>query len=203
MKLLKTNFYDIIRLYIFQIGITIFSLFLYTAVGFVEDAVFFNRLRIAVSVFSMVFYFVLIYYMLWEMGAKDKIRIDGGRMEPMKGKGMLLCLFANIPNFIISFVSLLLIVVFLIGGSQGVWSGYVATYTINLFHESIYMGFIQGVVPEVVSSDPQFVDYTYYLVQSILFVVFPTLSILVGHFSYYLGSKEKKFLTLFSSKKSN
>ena len=201
MKLLKTNFYDVVRLYIFQIGINIFSLFLYTAVGFVEEAIIFNKLRIGVSIFSMIFYFILIYYMLWEMGAKDKIRIDGGRMEPCKNKGLLLTLFANVPNLLLSFVAVVFIVVFFIGGNQGVWSAYVGMYTVNLFHECIYMGFIQGIVPEIVSQDPQFIDYTYYCVQSVIFLVIPVLSILVGHFSYYLGTKEKKFFSLFSFSK--
>ena len=84
MKIFKENSYDVVKLYVNQLGIMIFSMLLYTAVGAFENEKLSLALSIFVSVFSICFYLVLIYYAIWEIGAKDKIRIDGGRMEPSK-----------------------------------------------------------------------------------------------------------------------
>ena len=102
MKFFKENSYDILRLYINQIGITIFSLLLYFSVASIEDKTLGLRLKIAISVFAILFYFALLYTAAWDWGAKDKIRIDAGRLECKKYKGALMSLIANIPNFILA-----------------------------------------------------------------------------------------------------
>ena len=107
MDFFKKNFHDILRLYINQIGITIFSLMLYTAAGIPDDNVLVSKLRTAVSVFAILFYFVLLYYVAWEYGAKDKIRVDGGRQSPLALKGLFMSLIANTPNFILGIISVL------------------------------------------------------------------------------------------------
>ena len=101
MNFLKNNLYEVVRLYINQIGITIFSLVLYTAVGMIEGDISMT-LKICISVFAMLFYFFLLYYVMWENGAKDAIRIESGRLEPFKMKGFLMGLFANLPNFVVA-----------------------------------------------------------------------------------------------------
>ena len=105
MKIFKENSYDIVRLYINQLGIMIFSMLLYTAVGSFENESLSTSLSVFVSIFSTCFYLALIYYMMWEIGAKDKIRIDGGRMVPCKLKGLLMGTFANLPNFVLGALS--------------------------------------------------------------------------------------------------
>ena len=84
MKIFKENSYDIIRLYVNQLGIMIFSMLLYSAVGSFENESLSSGLSVFVSIFSVCFYLALIYYSMWEIGAKDKIRIDGNRMDPCK-----------------------------------------------------------------------------------------------------------------------
>ena len=39
-------------------------------------------LLLASSIFSILFYLMLLYTVGWDIGARDKIRIDGGRMKP-------------------------------------------------------------------------------------------------------------------------
>ena len=60
MKFLKENSYDIVKLFINQIGIAIFSTVLYTAVGDIEDVALRSGIRIAISAFAMLFYFALL-----------------------------------------------------------------------------------------------------------------------------------------------
>ena len=62
MKFFKENSYDIVKLFIYQMGITIFSLVLYTAASAVEDAALKLKLRIILSVFATLFYFALSFW---------------------------------------------------------------------------------------------------------------------------------------------
>ena len=68
MKFLKENSYDIIRLIINQVGITIFAFVIYTAVGSVkiESRLAVILLRVGISVFSALFYYALIYTVAWD-----------------------------------------------------------------------------------------------------------------------------------------
>ncbi len=194
MKIFKENSYDIIRLYINQLGIMIFSMLLYTAVGSFENKALSDGLSIFVSVFSVVFYLVLIYYVMWEIGAKDKIRIDGGRMQPCKHKGAVMGLFANVPNLFLSIFTLIFLVIYLAGSSDAVYSVFLIFNMIMRFHASMYMGIITAIVPGTTSTGAP--DFTEYLIETILFIVIPMISVAVTHLAYYLGNHEKKIFSL-------
>jgi hypothetical protein len=198
MKIFKENSYDIVRLYVNQLGIMIFSMLLYTAVGSFENARLSTALSIFVSIFSLCFYLVLIYYVVWEIGAKDKIRIEGGRAEPCKFKGLVMGLFANVPNFVLGILTLLFLSIFLISGNNVVSSVFLIFNLITRFHASMYLGIISAIVPTGLSSGP--VDYIEMLVETLLFVVLPLISVGVTHLAYYLGSKEKKLISFITNK---
>ena len=74
MRFIKEHFDNIVKLFINQIGISIFAMFLYTAASAVEfaDSSKALAIKMAISVFSILFYFFLIYNVTWEIGAKDK-----------------------------------------------------------------------------------------------------------------------------------
>ena len=92
----KENSYNVIKLFLNQIGITVFGTMLALATSGNPSLLLFS------SIFATLFLLVLDYNVCWEIGAKDKIRIDGGRLKPMNGKGALLSLLANVPNLILS-----------------------------------------------------------------------------------------------------
>ena len=50
--------------------------------------------------FSIIFYWFLLYVSLWEKGAEDKTRIDGGRLERNNLSGLFYSLIAYIPIFV-------------------------------------------------------------------------------------------------------
>ena len=198
MKTLRENLYDVIKLFVNQFGIGIFALFLYTAVGaaFVENDEMFNLSRILVSAFSIIFYIVLVYYMFWEIGAKDGIRIAGGRMEPQPNKGIAIALFANVPNFALAFISLVLLTVYGISGNAGVLSAFNLSFMLETWLLDMYMGIVQGITPPI--SVDGVLSFTPALVQSLLYLVCPILfSVGAVHFAYRQGLKGKK---LFSRK---
>ena len=198
MKIFKENSYDIVKLYINQIGIMIFSMLLYTAVGSFENESLSLSMSIFVSVFSTCFYLVLIYYAMWEHGARDKIRIDGGRMEPCKHKGLVMGLFANVPNLVLGALSVILMVVFLVSGNEGVYAGFLVFNTLMRFHDSMLLGVITALVPSLAATK---IDYIEFLIEAVLFTVLPLISVAVTHLGYTLGSHEKKIFSFLSNKK--
>ena len=192
MKIIKENSYDIVRLYVNQLGIMIFSMLLYTAVGSFENEKLSFALTIFVSAFSLLFYMALVYYMMWEIGAKDKIRIDGGRMSPCRAKGLVMGIIANIPNFVLAALTLIFLIIYLLGG-KNILSAFATSNLILRFHSSMYLGIITSIVPSSSGTSPDFIEY---LIETILFLVLPIISIVTVHVSYYLGAKDKKIFSL-------
>ena len=199
MKIFKENSYDIVKLYVNQLGIMIFSMLLYTAVGSFENESLSGKLSIFVSVFSICFYLVLVYYAMWEIGAKDKIRIDGGRMEPCKNKGLVMGLFANVPNLVLGVFSVLFLSIFLVSGNDGIYAAFLVFNTIMRFHASMFLGLITALVPGATTATS--VDYTEFLIEAILFTVLPLVSAAVTQLAYNLGMREKKIFSFLSGKK--
>ena len=187
MKFLKDNSYEIVRVFINQIGITIFSLFLYTAVGVIDSESLNTNIKIAISVFATLFYFVLLYMASWDIGAKDKIRVDGGRMKPAMYKGALIAFFANIINFVLALISILTVSVFMASGNETFNSAFALINLIMRFLSAMYLGMLQGIFIA-------FKDNTslYYLLQSVGFFFMPVFAILVNHIGYVFGMKDKK-----------
>ena len=200
MKIFKENSYDIVRLYVNQLGIMIFSMLLYSAVGSLENESLSNGLSVFVSIFSVCFYLALIYYSMWEIGAKDKIRIDGNRMEPCESKGLIMGFFANIPNFVIGTLTVLFTSLVLATGGNDILASFVGIFNLIMrFHEAMYLGIITAIVPHGLSQGS--IDYVEFLFEAILFTVFPILSLAVTHLAYKLGSHEKKIFSFLTGKK--
>ena len=198
MGIFKEHSYDVVKLYINQIGITIFSMFLYTAVGTIEDSGLFSTLRIVVSVFSILFYFVLVYHIVWELGAKDKIRIDSGRYSPKPLKGGIIALYANIPNIVLALLSVIFCSLYLAFGIEWCGSAFAIVFLIVRFHAAMYMGLIQGVTPAAPGDGANLAVYTDALVESVWFILLPLIAVLFTQFTYWLGSKERKFFRMFA-----
>ena len=89
------------KLFIHQFGLAVFGVLLYSAAAVSGN----KALTIGFSIFSAAFYLFLLYVLMWETGASDKIRIDGGRMKNDVLKGLKVTLLANIPNYVIATVS--------------------------------------------------------------------------------------------------
>ena len=90
----QSNGRTVINLLVNQIVLIFFSFIL----GMVT--VKHSALYACVSVFCILFYFFLLYTMCWEIGAKDKLRVEGGRMDPAPFKCVWLALAANAVNLL-------------------------------------------------------------------------------------------------------
>lgn len=93
---IKNNFDNMIKLSVNQIAMTIFGLLL-------SAAVFKHKtLLLVTGILSILFYMYLLYTSAWDIGARDKIKIDGGRMKKDRMKGFYLALYANFLNIILA-----------------------------------------------------------------------------------------------------
>ncbi|MBQ9070243.1 MAG: hypothetical protein IJY23_02720 [Clostridia bacterium] len=190
MRFFKDNLDSIVKLYINQIGVAIFSIFIYTAAGsFTDDGKSSLLVKVLISVFAILFYFVLIYNVAWEIGAKDKIRIDGGRAEMKKSKGILLGLYANIPNFVVVGIAFILFAVYMMSGAEGLKSTFAVLNLIFRLFISMYLGLIQALTSGISEN----VDLSY-LIQTLLYLVFSVIAALITHVSYLLGLKDFRIL---------
>ena len=192
MKFFKENSYDIVRLFINQVGITIFSLVLYVSLGAIEDDSTFALLKILMSVFAIGFYLALLYTAGWEYGAKDKIRIDGGRMEPKPFKGALMSLIANLPNFALAGIAVICAVIYLTSGSEGFLSVFSLLTLLMRFISAMYHGVLHAIFIAYESDTVLF-----NLLQGIGYLVAPILAICATQLGYSLGVRERKIRDLF------
>ena len=120
-------------------------------------------------------------------------------MEPCKHKGLVMGLFANIPNFVIATLSMILIAIFLETGNDATYSAVLIFNTFTRLHEAMFLGIINAIAPA--STAPGAINYDNLLISSILFAVLPYISVAVIHLAYWLGTKERKIFSFLSGKK--
>ncbi|MBQ8249630.1 MAG: hypothetical protein IJY93_07100 [Clostridia bacterium] len=95
-KFLKEQSYNMVKLFLNQIALTVFGTILMLSTS--EN----DSLLLASSIFSILFFLALSYTTCWDIGARDKIRVDSGRLKSMPSKGFVISLGANIPNLILA-----------------------------------------------------------------------------------------------------
>lgn len=181
MNFFRENSYLIVKMMVNQLGMTIFGLLLQTA-SVVND-----MLIIITSVFATVFYLVLLYTMTWEIGAKDKIRVDGGRLNPFPLKGAVLSAIANIPNLILGVISVIGWAFMDKITQEPEWAAnmYGVGNAIARLLNGMYIGIIQTVSP----NNPVM----------LLIIIIP--AIIVSGGGYYFGLRGFSFTNLFGTSK--
>ena len=188
MRFLKEHFDSVVRLIVFQIGIAIFSFFLYTAAGAIStDNTSSLTMKICISVFSIIFYLTLIHTMMWEEGAKDKIRVDAGRAEKQSFKGLGIAFYANVINFVITGIAVIFMAVYMLGGPDGFKTAFGVLNLVFRMTLSMYLGIIQAAFYAFSAGED-----LYFFLQSIGFFVIPVITIISAHVSYTLGHNEKR-----------
>ena len=145
-KFFKENIGVIVKLMINQIAMMIFGFTITSAIEVISK----GAGLLGAAIFAVVFYLTLIYNVVWEVGAKDKIRIDSGREKFSKLKGFWISFVANIPNLIIA---ILILIGFIFGRAEGAF-GYEWASSLHsvagfaaIILEGMYLGFILLIMP--------------------------------------------------------
>lgn len=195
MRFFRENSDIIVKLYINQIGVAIFAMFLYTAAAAIDvDGIASLFIKVGISVFSTIFYFALLYTVAWEVGAKDKIRIDAGRMEEKKIKGLKLGLFANTPNFVFVGLALVLFVIYMASGAEALYTIFGILNGLFRIFVSMYLGIIQGLTDGLDGN----LDLA---VETVLYLAFSAVAACVTYLSYLMGLKDKRLFPTTPNKK--
>jgi len=89
------------KLIIFQFGAAVLGFMLSLSTTAIPGGA---MLDLCTSLLAIAFYLYIQYTGVWDIAAKDKIAIDGGRMSEDRFTGLKAALLANIPNFILAFI---------------------------------------------------------------------------------------------------
>ena len=95
---LKDRSYEIVKLFINQIAISVFG----TAMAFATAGEGRTALLVGTSIFSVLFYLFIIYVMMWEIGAKDSHKIEKKLPGHSPLTGLYMGLISSIPNFVVA-----------------------------------------------------------------------------------------------------
>ena len=188
----KKHSYQIVRLFIIQVGIAIFgfvlSLAVMTAFRERDDRV----ALLMVSIFSVMFYLFLLYSVSWEIGGKDRLRLDAIHAEHNGGTGFLLALLAEVPNFLFDLLMLIGGIVVYAGATVGGSRTFGVGYLPSTFLNSMYVGIIRNLLTATGLS--QDASPSYYLVAALLFLASTVPAILTVGFGYWMGVNEKRII---------
>lgn len=188
-KFLHDYSYCIVKMFIYQFAISIFGAMLSMATNAVRN----NTLSIVASILSVLFYLFLLYTMTWEIGAKDRISVDAGKKKRNLNLGLLLSLFANIPNFLIAIIYTA--VSPFMGAHE--WAGNInaAIKLLSLLFEGMYTGITSKITLNVGGT----VYALHYFWWSYFLIIIPALA--TAWLAYYSGYRNTRFGAMFTGPK--
>ena len=128
---LKKHSYDIVKMLINQLAISIFGNALALATGETQQG-----LRIATSVFSVLFYLFLIYVMMWDLGAKDGHHLEKKERGHTRLAGLYIGICASTLNFLFAIFIMLGTLIPAMGNIGGV------AKLLALLFEGMYTGLL-------------------------------------------------------------
>ena len=179
MKKLKEFFsengYIAVKMLIVHIAISIFGLMIYLPFDEIKTNPTEHLLCGLFGVFSIVFYFFMIYDKIWDVGAKDSMRISGGKSAVKPWKGFLIGLVAAIPDFILCYI-----------------------YIFFWYFQSYEWAASSGVIFSFIAVlwEGMFMGITAWLDAPIVFAIAPFCTVLFSGVSYVLGTKDIRLLPI-------
>ena len=131
--------YSLVKMFLYQFAISLFGITLAMATISTKN----NTLTIIVSICAVIFYLFLLYVMVWDIGARDKISVDVGKKEYKPMTGIVLGVLANVPNLI---VALLFALEAILAALEAGFGAYIGAFTIlyRTIFEGMYVGLIVG-----------------------------------------------------------
>lgn len=149
MKYLKENYYYIIKMLLNQFGATFLGLMLSLATSKGQGEPNWI-LVLAGSSLAILLYMYLQYTVMWDLGARDIIRVEAHRAEYKPFIGLKMTMLANIPN---ALIAVGVIIGSLFGSESGFtqyeWAGSIGVVcrAIGACWEAMYNGFVMNFAP--------------------------------------------------------
>jgi hypothetical protein len=107
--MIKRNLGLIVKLYVNHIALAIYGLLMAIIGNFIGEKSMNGNHTISYvfGVIAVIVYLGILYVNFWELGASDKIKIDGGRLQYNMYTGLLISLVANIPTILFALLGFL------------------------------------------------------------------------------------------------
>ncbi len=175
----KNYSHDMVTMLLDQLVIAMFGFTLVLAAMRIDN----NALRNVTSIFSVLFYLVLLYIKAWDMGFRDKVAVEQEKKTDNPFRGALISLCANAINYVLAiFVMLraLLPQVSLLDSLGGV------AQAICMFTHGMYAGIL---VNPVGGAPLNSYWFSYFLT--------PIPAILISGLAYYFGLHDVKHTGFF------
>ncbi len=177
--------YSIVKMFVNQIAISIFGLMLSMATTNAQSSL----LSIIVSVFAILFYLFLLYTLVWEIGAKDKIAVDVGKKQYKAMTGLWMSLIANIPNLLFAII-FAVSQPFINNAGVAKFSGVIS------FISNVLQGMYFGTISSISFPSGRLLSQMWW---AYFVIIIPAL--VTSFLAYFLGHKNFRFLSVFSGKK--
>lgn len=178
--------YNIIKMFVNQFAISLFGIVLAMATLAADSTV----LTIVCSVFSIAFYLFLIYTMVWEIGAKDRVSVDYGKKAYHPHTGLGIGLVANLPNLLIA-------ILYTIGYpfmTTHKWAGNM-NFVLNWI-SAILEGMYRGVLSLITLPNGTLIVHEWWT-----YFVITIPAILAAWLGYFAGFKNFRMLATYFNKK--
>lgn len=146
-----------------------------------------HTLDLLTSTLAVAFLLYLQYTAIWEIAAKDKIAIDGGRLRCDKLTGLKAALLANLPTYILCVLSIIFKGIHLICKVDLIGACATATYGAELIWNFMYHGYLVLIIP----SNPNTPAFLLYLAA---FAALTIPSLLISFVAYNQGLKGKRII---------
>ena len=153
------------------------------------------------GIVGMAFYCYLIYLVIWEVGAYDKIRVDSGRSGASMHFGIKIALFYSIPSLAVTGIYLVSALIYKVAGVENsVVTGVLGVSGMaSMIIEAPYIGFALAFFKEI-GKNIQDDSLLYY---SILWFVSCLPAILTIWLGYLAGYKGKFMSKMYKKSKKN
>lgn len=185
-KFFQDGLDTIVKLIVTQLGMTMFGLMVTMTTRVLPGAA--NKTKdpmlLVVSGFAIIMYLFILYTHIWEKGAKDRIKVDGGRMEKQPLKGLYLSLVANSLNLLLGIIMCSTYYIFDCINAPGsiAYQLFGSANDIARLIQGMYTGIIIYLSPDATSISP------------LIFIAITLPAIAVTTFGYYWGFSNKKML---------
>lgn len=178
IRYFKDNLSTISKLFINHVGMTIFGLIVLITSRLLSDKIGNSVVFYIMGAITLLMYFSLLYTAMWERGAKDKIKVDGGRMKYSAFHGLYMYLIANVIAIFLA-VMTIFFAFFANDPDSGIYGVYDVFRLMTHFWGSMYLP-----VTSIAMSSP--------VVHSLLYFAIIMPGAIVSFVSYILGVKGYK-----------
>lgn len=176
---LKKHSYDMVTMLLNQLVLSMFGFSLVLAAMKIDNDV----LRNVTSIFSILFYLLLLYMKAWDIGFRDKASVEQGKKANTPFLGALISLGANAINYVFALFVMLRA---LLPGAEFISSIGDVCQAISVFLNGMYSGLLANQVGGAALN-------TYWFV----FFLTPIPAILVCGLAYYFGLHDVKYTGFF------